>query len=283
MEIFNSMRAGSIEGILNELVQSKTEWVADVGKKLPVLYLLKSFEFDEYACSFFLQHTEALTKIMLPERTEEQNNHINHIAPEVYDLIFTQLLQSRVFRSLHSLRQDNDLLPWYISNLAGLLIQGYDAGRGLLSNALLQVFCNRKSIAMDNRQCLLDAVIETLRFDPPVQNTRRVLAEDIILHDKQLAKGQAILIVLAAANRDGAIFHEPGAWNIHRHNNSSHLTFGAGAHACPANNPVVQMATDALFYLFNKFSNIELSMDPIQYEPLVNVRIPKAIYLDCLL
>lgn len=283
MEIFNSLQPVSIPAILNDLIQSKMEWVADVGKKLPVLYLLKSFGFDENACSFFLQHTEALTKIMLPQRSEEQNNHINHIAPEVYNLISTHLLQSRVFRSLHSLQQDKDLLPWYVSNLAGLLIQGYDACRGLLSNALLQVFCNRKSIVMNNQQCLLNAVIETLRFDPPVHNTRRVLMEDISLHGKQLTKGQTILIVLAAANRDATIFHDPGSWNIHRPNNSAHLTFGAGAHACPASNWSLKMTAEALFYLFNKFSNIEMSTESIQYEPLVNVRMPKAIYLDCLL
>jgi cytochrome P450 len=280
MEIFNSMQAVSIPGILDDLLRGETEWVNDVCKKLPALYLLKSFQFDEAACGFFLQHTEALTKIMLPQRSEAQNNHINHIAPEVYNLISAHLLQSRVFRSLHSLQQDNSLLPWYVSNLAGLLIQGYDAGRGLLSNALLQVFCNRKSIAMDNQQCLLNAVIETLRFDPPVQNTRRVLVEDLSLHGMQLAKGQTILVVLAAANRDAAIFHQPHTFNIHRHNNAAHLGFGVGAHACLASHWAANMTAEALIYLFSKFSNIMLATEPIQYEPLVNVRMPKAIYLD---
>jgi cytochrome P450 len=282
-EIFNSMQPVSVTGIMDKLVTTEIDWVKVVGKKLPAIYLLKSFEFDDEACEFILPHIETLTKIMLPQRTGEQNNHINNISPKIYELISTQLLQSRIFRSLHSLLQDKNLLPWYVSNLAGLLIQGYDAGRGLLSNALLQVFCNRKSIVMNNQQWLPDAVTETLRFDPPVQNTRRVLTEDINLQGIPLRKGQNILVVLAAANRDATVFQDPHTWNVSRHNNSAHLTFGAGPHACLAGNWITKLAAEALFYLSNKFSSIEISKDPVQYEPLVNLRLPRAINIRCLL
>jgi cytochrome P450 len=285
MEVFTSMQPVDIAEILDHLIgkPGEMEWVNSVCKKLPTLYLLKSFAFSEDACRYFLQHTGSLTKIMLPQRTVEQEYAINNIAPEAYERIAEQLFTSRVFRSLQHLRQNDNLLPWYVSNLAGLLIQGYDAVRGLLSNALLQVFCNRKSIDMKNRQCLVEAVTESLRFDPPVHNTRRVLLEDVCLQGHWLKKGQSILLVLAAANRDPEIFHQPDKWNIVRQNNAAHLGFGTGAHACLANSWAVNMTAETLFYLFNKYPKIEVAEEQIRYEPIVNLRMPCSIRLSGLL
>lgn len=186
---------------------------------------------------------------MLSQRTVDQANAINQIAPEIYELI-----------------EKKYPLPFYVSNLAGLLIQSYDACRGLLSNALLQILSNH-SIAMKDKSFFSAAVTETLRFDPPVHNTLRV------------KNGQSILLVLAAANRDPAIFHEPNTWNIERKNNHIHLSFGSGHHSCPANQLAVNMAAETLHFLFSKFSKIELVPQSISYEPLVNLRLPCSVRL----
>lgn len=281
MEIFSCMKPVSFADILDYLVGNpkEMEWVNTVCKKLPVLYLLRSFDFDEEACRYFLQHIESLTKIMLPKKSEAQIHAINSISNEVYQLIETHLLKSALFSHL----QHRIYLSCYVSNLAGLLIQSFDACRGLLSNSLLQVIGNGfNSIAMKSKPPFVAAVTETLRFDPPVHNTRRVLNDDIMLSRHRLEKGQDLLLVLAAANRDPAVFHEPHRFNPARDNNHQYLSFGAGTHTCPAHNWTVRMASEALFYLYNKFSKIILTEPVTLYEPAINLRLPVEMRLDFL-
>lgn len=254
VELFHCMRPVNIKEILNHLLCNATEfdWVERVSKKLPLLYLLKSFGFTEEAIHYFFQNIESLTKIISPNRTAEQENDINNISEKLFELI--------------------KLPPLYVSNLAGLIIQSYDATRGLLSNALLQILRHHQPcIAMKNKQFFLDAVTETMRFDPPVHNTRRIV------------DGKTVLVVLAAANRDPTVFYEPGNWNIARENNQSHLGFGIGPHACLAHHWAVKLTADALFHLFNKYPVILLAEKEIIYEPLVNLRLPCSLRLNCLL
>ena len=130
----------------------------------------------------------------------------------------------------------------------------------MLSNSLLQVINNGNLSANNfaNKGYFEKSVIETLRFDPPVHNTRRIAVDDIVINNILIKKGQAILIVLAAANRDPKQFKNPNIYNIERANNTEHLTFGIGSHKCPANHLSVRLATETLAWLFNKYKTIQL-------------------------
>ena len=251
MQLFRSMRPVSVAEILAQLLTNKKEidWVETVCKKLPVLTILKSFGFKEDDCSFILTHIASLTKIMLPVKTTEQLAAVNTSSKEIYTLIEQHLKTPSVAA---------------ISNLAGLLIQSFDAGRGTLSNTLLHSF-----------QQKYHHIIETLRFDSPIHNTRRIAAEDINQHIK---KGQSILLVLAAANRDEQQFADAGTYN--RNNNNELLTFGVGAHACIARHLSVSMATEALEYLYTAHPSAKLLQKHIEYEPLVNARLCKQLLIS---
>jgi cytochrome P450 len=253
MQLFQAMRPVSVAEILAQLLTDKKEidWVETVCKKLPVLTILKSFGFKEDDCSFILTHIASLTKIMLPVKTAGQLAAINTCSKEIYTLIAQHLKNPSVAA---------------ISNLAGLLIQSFDAGRGTLSNTLLHSF-----------QQDYHNVTETLRFDSPIHNTRRIAAEDINQHIK---KGQSILLVLAAANRDELQFADAGTYNSNRSNNHELLTFGLGAHACIAKQLSVNMATAALEYLFTVYPDIKLLQKDIEYEPLVNARLCKQLLIS---
>ena len=53
------------------------------------------------------------------------------------------------------------------------------------------------------------AVEELLRYESPSQHTVRVAPEDGDLAGRLISRGQAVIAVLGAANRDPAIFPEP--------------------------------------------------------------------------
>jgi cytochrome P450 len=50
---------------------------------------------------------------------------------------------------------------------------------------------------------------ELLRLDGPVQATARTATEDRLISGVEIARGQQVLVVIAAANRDPAVFDQP--------------------------------------------------------------------------
>lgn len=74
-------------------------------------------------------------------------------------------------------------------------------------------------------------VSELLRLDGPVQVTGRTATRDQLIGGVEIAAGQQALVVLAAANRDPAVFEDPGQFRLGR-TGPAPLTFGYGAHYC---------------------------------------------------
>jgi len=162
-----------------------------------------------------------------------------------------------------------------IANAVGLLIQAYEASAGLIGNTIVAwaraneadhnaAFDDHADPDSDGfaRTTELDALIErVLRDDPPVQNTRRFVAQDCRIADNQLRAGEQILVVLAAAQRDA-----PAA---------GLLAFGQGAHACPGTHHarVITRAVTREMLLQGLDSRVVL--DALEYLPYPNLRIPR--------
>jgi cytochrome P450 len=71
-----------------------------------------------------------------------------------------------------------------------------------------------------------------LRYVCPVQFVLRQAREDLEIAGRAVRKGQFVVLVLAAANRDPAHFPAPEVFDCTRSPNK-HLGFGQGGHACP--------------------------------------------------
>lgn len=80
-------------------------------------------------------------------------------------------------------------------------------------------------------ELIVSGVEELLRFNSPTQQTGRVAPEDLTLAGKQIRKGDALTVVVAAANRDPLRFPEPDMLDLARADNR-HLAFGWAAHYC---------------------------------------------------
>src|SRR6266550_890855 len=95
---------------------------------------------------------------------------------------------------------DDDAAP-LLSNGIGLLSQAYDATAGLIGNTLYAM----RSEGVPSEPERVALVREVARHDSPVHNTRRFAASTITLLGKDIREGQALLVLLAAANRDPAV------------------------------------------------------------------------------
>ncbi|WP_298728485.1 cytochrome P450 [uncultured Ferrovibrio sp.] len=161
------------------------------------------------------------------------------------------------------------------ANAIGLLMQSYDATAGLIGNALLALHANADlcRAIINDRALLPDFILEVLRHDAPIQNTRRFVAEDGMILDQSVKAGDAILVVLAAANRDPATNAEPDRFLLGR-NPRRLFIFGRGQHACPGERIAMASAAAATEALLDGGLDLRKLPTPAAYRPSVNARIP---------
>ncbi|HTF27801.1 MAG TPA: hypothetical protein VK625_03095, partial [Flavitalea sp.] len=166
------------------------DWVETVALKLPVMTILRAMSFCDDDANWMLSKLFILVKILSPLKTADDIESFNLIINEFYTRVRNWFdLHHLKFLDLATDKKKSDADDLFICNLIGLLIQAYDAGRGLLTNAL--IWLNKPdNIGIIYKPDLYDLILEVLRIDPPVHNTMRVAAEDILIDDQIIKKGQ---------------------------------------------------------------------------------------------
>jgi len=262
------------------------DWVGSVGKRLPAAWLAESFGFTAALSAKFIDKIGRLTPLLLSSRTTEQTQALNESVEDLWRPLESYLLGTDPARRLMEELANrfntgpDEILSLCMGNLIGLFIQAYDAGRGLLVNAMQGLIDARKKNEPPGKESITRSVVETLRFNPPVHTTRRITTADIDTGHGIIRAGEKILLVLAAANRDPLQFDRPDTFDPGRINNGDHLDFGDGAHECIARHFILNMVVDTLFYFFGRYGNIERVNEEIVYEPLSNVRLAKSLKLS---
>ncbi|WP_395825916.1 cytochrome P450 [Collimonas sp.] len=114
-----------------------------------------------------------------------------------------------------------------------LLFAGHETTRNLLGNGMLALLQHPQQWqALQAEPSLLPAALkELLRFDSPVQYTGRRLKVAVEMHGQVMQKGDLVIPLIGAANRDPARFSDPDCLDIRR-NEGAHLSFGYGPHVC---------------------------------------------------
>jgi len=167
-----------------------------------------------------------------------------------------------------------------IANATFLLIAGHETTKNLIGNGLIALFAHPNELArlQSNPELVPSAVEELLRFDAPFQFFSRTAKEDLSIGGKTIKRGQRVLPIMAAANRDPARFPNPNELNLSRTDNH-HLSFGKGIHFC-LGAPLARVETQiALSTLLRRMPSLQLAQDPATFEfyPHVIIRGPKAL------
>lgn len=114
-----------------------------------------------------------------------------------------------------------------------LLVAGHETTRNLLGNGMLALLQNREQFERlrENPSLISLGVREFARFDSPVQFSGRAATEDFAWHDKEIKKGQTVILLLGSANHDPDKFSNSDSLDISRDEGVS-LSFGHGTHFC---------------------------------------------------
>ncbi len=120
-----------------------------------------------------------------------------------------------------------------IANSIMTMIGGQETTTNLIGSGTLSLLRNPDQLekVRANLSLIPSAVEELLRYESPIQHTARLAPEDTELGGKQIRKRQAVIAVIAAANRDPKRFPDPDRMDIMRADNR-HVAFGYGAHFC---------------------------------------------------
>jgi cytochrome P450 len=155
-----------------------------------------------------------------------------------------------------------------------LYVAGHETTVNLIGNGTLALLREPEQMTLWRDRPDLDenAVEEMLRFDSPVQMSRRVTIEDYPVDGIVIPKGSFVIASLASANHDEAQFGpDAGELRVDRANARQQISFGAGVHHCLGAALARLEGRVAVSRLIRRFPDIHLAGEP-QWNGRINLR-----------
>ena len=169
---------------------------------------------------------------------------------------------------------DDRLTDEEILSTAILLFSaGFETTTNLLGNGLLALLSHPEQLAdwRAHPEIAASAVEELLRFDSPVQFNLRAALEPAELAGEPIERGDRIVVLQGAANRDPDAFEHPEELDLRRSPNQP-LSFGLGIHHCIGAALARLEGEIAFNALLARFGSIELSGGEPQWRPGFTLR-----------
>jgi len=149
-----------------------------------------------------------------------------------------------------------------LAQCAMLLFAGHETTRNLLGNGL-QVLLSQPGAwtqLVTEPALIPGAVRELLRYECPVQYTGRRVTTELTLHGQRLKRGDLVVGLIGAANRDPAQYTSAQEFDLRRKAGSS-LAFGHGVHLCIGAALTLMEGEAALRALVKRWPNLHLASD----------------------
>jgi len=146
-------------------------------------------------------------------------------------------------------------------------VAGNETTKSLIGNGLLALLHHPTQDARLRREPPLVSsfVEEALRYDCPLQMTKRVATRDVQVSDELVREGDQILLCMGAANRDPEVFDRPDELDISRDPNP-HLAFGYGMHGCLGGRLATLQAWVAFELLYRRPERLELLGEDLEWQ-----------------
>jgi cytochrome P450 len=148
------------------------------------------------------------------------------------------------------------------ANIILLFGAGHETTVNLIGNGLLALHRNSDQLRLlqSKPSLITNAIDEFLRYDSSVQVTGRTALEVVTVGGVDVAKGETVLCLLGAANRDPAVYADPDQLDITRRNIRP-MSFGGGIHFCLGAQLARIEAAIAIVTLLRRLPNLTLD-DP---------------------
>jgi cytochrome P450 len=168
--------------------------------------------------------------------------------------------------ALIAAEEDGDMLSEdeLLDQIVLLYIAGHETTVNLIGNGTYALLRHRAQLERWQADPGLDAnaVEELLRFDSPVQFSRRIAVADMEIAGHPIAKGSYLMTCLGSANRDEAHWGADAAeLDLTRVGAAQHVSFGSGVHHCLGATLARVEGQVAMGSLIRRFPGLELATD----------------------
>jgi cytochrome P450 len=157
-----------------------------------------------------------------------------------------------------------------------LYIAGHETTVNLIAGGTLALLRHPAQLALLSEDPALapNAVEELLRYDSPVQASRRITLEPVEVGGAEIPAGAFVMASLASANRDELFWgSDASELKLTRDNARQHVSFGAGPHHCLGASLARLEAATALQRLTSRFPGLALDGD-VTWNGRINLRGP---------
>ncbi|MFH9684830.1 cytochrome P450 [Streptomyces sp. NPDC017413] len=151
-----------------------------------------------------------------------------------------------------------------VALILNIVFAGHTTTAGFIANGIAALLTHPGQLALlrDDPTLAPAAANELMRWSGPSPRALpRYATEDLRLRQCPIRRGEAVLPVLAAADRDPRAHLDPDRLDITRHS-SPHVGFGHGPHRCIGDHLALLEAQVAWTALWDRFPGLALAVTP---------------------
>lgn len=264
----------------------KSEIMADLGSPVPAMVVCKLLDAPMGDYRMVQAWVDAVSAPMKPVLEADLITAADAATIE-FDGYIKDLIASRrknlgddLLSRLIAAEEDGDRLS--TTELANLLFTIIAAGNettaGLITTGTYLLLSNpsqRARLAADP-SLIENTIDEILRYESPLQNVfMRFALEDTEIDGEPIIENEQVMGLIAAANRDPAVFPDPDRFDITRPNLNETLAFGHGIHFCIGRAIGRQTGVVTLGSLFARFPEMRLAAEPTWRKTLPSRRLDR--------
>ena len=250
------------------------ELVSDLAFPLPFAVISEMLGVPEADGDELRQWSSVLVRTLEPVNDPEIIRAIEDAADAMYGFTSELIARKRdepgddLLTALIATEDGGDTLSdeELVDQVILLYIAGHETTVSLVGNGTLALLIHRDQLERLRADPSLDAnaVEELLRYDPPVQMTRRITLTDVTVRDRTIPAGTFTVCVIASANRDRARWGDDADdLDLGRDGAQHHLAFGGGVHYCLGAALARLEGQVAIGSLVRRFPNLEIAGDPV--------------------
>jgi cytochrome P450 len=162
-----------------------------------------------------------------------------------------------------------------VEQLILLYVAGHETTVNLIGNGTLALLRNRDQLELLQNDPSVDANLsdELLRFDGPVQMSRRITLADYEIDGNEIPAGTLVMTALGSANRDPAKWGDTAdQLDLRRADANQHVSFGGGFHSCLGAHLARVEGGEAITRLVRRFPQMELATDALEWNGRIVIR-----------
>jgi cytochrome P450 len=248
--------------------------IGDLAFPLPFAVISEMLGMPEGDREQLRQWSHTLTQILDPILAETNLDAILEASDRMTEVVTAAIDWKRgrpddddLFNALLRAEDDGDVLSdrELIDNVMLLYLAGHETTVNLIGNGIHALLRNPVELRRLQDDPTLDtnAVEELLRYDSPVQFSRRVALQPMSVGGQPVEPGELVLTGLGAANHDPDKFGpDADSLDIGRSSAREHVSFGSGVHHCLGAALARLEGQVAIGSFVRRFPDAEVAGDP---------------------